>query len=103
MTDQEFERHRQSLIVALEKEGDSIGAIAGDLYSLATDEKGDFRFKKKMILAVKNLKKEDVAKTAKKIFRDDGTPRLEVLMRAKGSKEKVPAGVITEVSQFHHH
>jgi hypothetical protein len=52
---------------------------------------------------VKNLKKEDVAKTAKKIFRDDGTPRLEVLMRAKGSKEKVPAGVITEVSQFHHH
>jgi insulysin len=103
LTDQEFERHRQSLIVALEKEGDSIGAIAGDLYSLATDEKGDFRFKKKMILAVKNLKKEDVAKTAKKIFRDDGTPRLEVLMRAKGSKEKVPAGVITEVSQFHHH
>jgi secreted Zn-dependent insulinase-like peptidase len=103
LTDQEFERHRQSLIVALEKEGDSIGAIAGDLYSLATDERGDFRFKKKMILAVKNLKKEDVAKTAKKIFRDDGTPRLEVLMRAKGSKEKVPAGVITEVSQFHHH
>ena len=103
LTDQEFERHRQSLIVALEKEGDSIGAIAGDLYSLATDEKGDFRFKKKMILAVKNLKKEDVAKTAKKIFRDDGTPRLEVLMRAKGSKEKVPAGVITEVSQFRHH
>ena len=100
LTDQEFARHQQSLVVALEKEGDSIGAVAGNLYSLATDEKGDFRFKKKLILAVKDLKKEDVAKTAGKIFRDDGTPRLEVLMRAKGSKEKVPAGVITEVSQF---
>ena len=103
LTDQEFERHQQSLVVALEKEGDSIGAVAGDLYSLATDEKGDFRFKKKLILAVKGLKKEDVSILAVKIFRDDGTPRLEVLMRAKGSKEKVPAGVITEVSQFPTH
>ena len=81
LTDQEFERHQQSLVVALEKEGDSIGAVAGDLYSLATDEKGDFRFKKKLILAVKGLKKEDVSILAVKIFRDDGTPRLEVLMR----------------------
>jgi insulysin len=103
LTDQEFERHQQSLVVALEKEGDSIGAVAGDLYSLATDEKGDFRFKKKLILAMKGLKKEDVSILAVKIFRDDGTPRLEVLMRAKGSKEKVPAGVITEVSQFPTH
>ena len=102
LTDQEFERHQQSLVVALEKEGDSIGAVVGDLYSLATDEKGDFRFKKKLILAVKDLKKEGVSILAAKIFRDDGTPRLEVLMRAKGSKEKVPAGVITEVSQFKH-
>jgi len=100
LTDQEFERHQQSLIVALEKKGDSIGAIAGDLYALAADEKGDFRFKKKLIQAVKDLKKEGVAKTAGKIFRDDSTPRLEVLMRAKGSKEKVPEGVITETKKF---
>jgi insulysin len=103
LTDQEFARHQQSLIVGLEKEGDSIGAVAGDLYTLATDEEGDFRFKKKLIQAVKNLKKEEVAQTAGKIFRDPQTPRLEVLMRAKGSKEKVPEGVISEVSQFSIH
>ncbi|MZG31271.1 MAG: peptidase M16 [Nitrospinae bacterium] len=100
LTDQEFERHKHSLIVALEKEGDSIGAVAGDLYALATDEKGDFRFKKKLIQAIKDLNKEDVARTAGKIFRDPDTPRLEVLMRAKGSKEKVPEGTISQVSQF---
>ena len=103
LTDQEFSRHQQSLIVALEKEGDSIGAVAGDLYALAADEKGDFRFKKKLIQAVKDLKKGEVAQTAGKIFRDPQTPRLEVLMRAKGSQEKVPEGVITEVSQFSAH
>ena len=91
------------MIVALEKEGDSIGAVAGDLYALAADEKGDFRFKKKLIQAVKDLKKGEVAQTAGKIFRDPQTPRLEVLMRAKGSQEKVPEGVITEVSQFSAH
>ncbi len=100
LTDQEFKRHQQSLIVALEKEGDSIGAVAGDLYTLATDEKGDFRFKKKLIKAIKNLNKEEVAEIAGKIFRDPDTPRLEVLMRAKGSKEKIPDGIISKVSQF---
>lgn len=103
LTDQEFERHQQSLIVALEKEGDSIGAVAGNLYSLATDEKGDFRFKKKLIQAIRDLKKAEVAQTAGRIFRDPGTPRLEVLMQAKGSQEKVPDGVIAEVSQFKKH
>ena len=100
LTDQEFERHKESLVVGLEKEGDSLGAVASDLYSLATDEKGDFHFKKKMIHVVKGLKKADVALTAEKIFRKKRTPRLEVLMRAKGSQEKVPQGVITEVNQF---
>ena len=100
LTDQEFERHKESLIVGLEKEGDSLGAVAGDLYTLATEEKGDFRFKKKLIQAVEGLKKEEVAQTAKKIFRDPGTSRLEVLMRAKGSQEKVPEGVISEVNIF---
>jgi insulysin len=100
LTDQEFERHQQSLIIALEKEGDSIGAVAANLYSLATDEKGDFNFKKKMIQTIGDLKKADIAQTAAKIFRDSSTPRLEVLMRAKGSEEEVPEEVITEVSQF---
>ena len=100
LTDQEIERHRQALIVGLKKEGDSIGAVLGDLYSLATDEEGDFSFKKKLIQAVKDVKKEEIIQTARKILLDPETPRLEVLMRAKGSKEKVPAEVIDDVSQF---
>lgn len=100
LSDHEFERHRQALIVGLEKEGDSIGAVLSDLYSYAVDEKGDFNYKKKLIQAVKKVKKEDVTSRAGQVFLDLETPRLEVLMRAKGSKEKVPEGVITEVSQF---
>jgi insulysin len=100
LTDEEFERHREALIVGLEKEGDSIGAVLGDLYGLAVDEKGDFSYKKKLIQAVKVVKKKDVLHTARKVFLDSATPRLEVLMRAKGSNAKVPAGVISEVSQF---
>ena len=100
LTDQEFERHRQALIVGLEKEGDSIAAVLGDLYGLAIDEEGDFRYKKKLIQAVKDVKKSDVTLQAEKLFLDSETPRLEVLMRAKGSKEKVPAGVMDDVTQF---
>jgi insulysin len=100
LTDQEFARHQHSLIVALEKKGDSIGAVAGDLYSLATDEKGDFDFKTKLIQAVKDLKKDEVAQTAGEIFRSPDNPRLEVLMRAKGSQDTIPEGVITEVREF---
>ena len=100
LTDEEFERHREALIVGLEKEGDSIGAVLGDLYSLAVDEKGDFSYKKKLIQAVKVVKKKDVFHTAKKVFLDSSTSRLEVLMRAKGSNAKVPAGVISEVIDF---
>jgi len=100
LTEQEFERHRQALIVGLEKEGDSIAAVLGDLYSLAIDEDGDFRYKKKLIEAVKKVKKRDVILEARKIFLDPNTPRLEVLMRAKGSKVKIPAGVIDDVKRF---
>ena len=100
LTDEEYERHREALIVGLEKEGDSIGAVLGDLYGLAVDEKGNFSYKKKLIKAVKSVKKKDVLHTAKKVFLDSSTPRLEVLMRAKGSDAKAPPGVISEVSQF---
>jgi hypothetical protein len=100
LTDEEYERHREALIVGLEKEGDSIGAVLGDLYGLAVDEKGNFSYKKKLIKAVKSVKKKDVLHTAKKVFLDSSTPRLEVLMRAKGSDAKAPLGVFSEVSQF---
>jgi len=100
LNDQEFERHRKALIVDLEKEGDSIGAVLSDLYTFAVDEKGDFNYKKNLIQAVKEVKKNDVISRARKVFLDPETPRLEVLMRANGSKEKVPTGIFNEVSQF---
>ncbi|MCH2389909.1 MAG: insulinase family protein [Nitrospinales bacterium] len=100
LSDEEFEKHRQAKIIALEKEGDSIGAVVGDLYTLATDEEGDFQFKKKLIKAIKDLNKNDVSEKARELFLDPQTPRLEVLMRAKGSKESVPASAITSVAEF---
>jgi len=100
LSDEEFEKHRQAKIIALEKEGDSIGAVVGDLYTLATDEEGDFQFKKKFIQAIKELTKNDVSEKARELFLDPKTPRLEVLMRAKGSEEHVPASAITSVSEF---
>lgn len=100
LSDKEFEKHQQAKIVALEKEGDSLGAVLGDLYSLATDEEGDFQFKKKLIKEIKNLKKDDVSAMARELFLNPKTPRLEVLMRAKGSKEAAPERAIMEVKQF---
>ena len=100
LSDEEFEKHRQAKIIALEKEGDSIGAVVGDLYSLATDEEGDFQFKKKLIQAIKDLSKNEIIEKARELFLDPQTPRLEVLMRAKGSKERIPASAITSVAEF---
>ncbi len=100
VSDEEFERHRASRIVSLEKKGESIAEVLGDLYYLATEEEGDFRYKEKLITAVKNLKKEDVMNTAREWVLSDKTPRLVVLMQSKENGEKVPAGVITEVDQF---
>ena len=57
-------------------------------------------FKKKFIQAIKDLTKNDVLEKARELFLDPKTPRLEVLMRAKGSKETVPASAITSVSEF---
>ena len=100
LSDEEFEKHRQAKIIALEKEGDSIGAVVGDLYSLATDEEGDFQFKKKLIQAIKDLSKNEIIEKARELFLDPQTPRLEVLMRAKGSKERIPASAISSVAEF---
>ncbi len=100
VTDEEFEKHRASIIVSLEKKGESIAEVMGDLYYLATEEEGDFRYKQKLIEAVKKLKKEEVLAAGRKWLTEPKTPRLVVLMRSRDNDEAVPEGVLTEVSQF---
>lgn len=100
LTDEEFEKHRASRIVSLEKQGESIGEVMGDLYYLATEEKGDFDYKKKLIHAVKNLKKEDVITDGRKWLMDKSTSRLVILIRSKNNDEPLPEDVFSEVSQF---
>lgn len=100
LSDEEFERHRESLIVSLEKKGDSIAEMLDEYYYLATKEKGNFEHKKQLIEAVKQLKKEDVVDAARKFFMDHKTPRLMVLMRSRDNKESIPPGVLTEVPSF---
>lgn len=100
VTSEEFERYRQGLIVSLEKEPDSMAGALTELYMLATKEKGDFQYKKRLIHAVRELEMEDVVSAARKLFIDPETPRVEVLMRAAGSDVAVPNGVISEVAKF---
>lgn len=100
LTDEEFERHRASQIVSLEKKGDSIGEVLGNIYYLATEEKGDFDYKKKLIERVKKLTKKEVLKAGRKWLMDSNTPRLVLLMRSKDNGETLPDGVISDVSQF---
>lgn len=100
LTDEEFERHRASRIVSLEKEGESIGEVMGDLFYLATEEKGDFDYKKKLVHAIKNLKKDDVIAAGRKWLTDQATSRLVILMRSKNNGEPLPQGVLSEVKQF---
>jgi insulysin len=97
LSDEEFEKHRKSLIVSLEKKGDSIAEVAGDLYYFAVDEKGDFDFKKKLVQAVKNLTKEEVVKAGLRIFQDSKVARSVILMRSRSNKDKIPEGVLSEV------
>ena len=100
LSDEEFEKHRKSLIVSLEKKGDSIGEVAGDLYYYAVDEKGDFDFKKKLVKAVKSLTKEEVVKAGLRILQDPQVARSVVLMRSRSNKDKVPSGVLSEVKHI---
>ena len=58
------------------------------------------QFKKKFVQAIKDLTKNAVSEKARELFLDPKTPRLEVLMRAKGSKEQVPASSINLVTEF---
>ena len=100
LTDDEFERYRKALIVSLEKEGDNIAAVNKDLYGFATREKGNFRFKKQVIEAVKKLKKEEVVIVAKKVLLEPSTPRIVVLIRSRTNDKPVPETVLTSVDQF---
>jgi len=97
LSNEEFEKHRKSLIVSLEKKGESIAEVAGDLYYFAVDEKGDFDFKKKLVKAIKNLTKEEVVKAGLRILQDPKVARSIVLMRSRSNKDKVPDGVLIEV------
>ena len=97
LSDEEFEKHKKSLIVSLEKKGDSIAEVAGDLYYFAVDEKGDFDFKKKLVKAVKSLTKEDVIQEGLRIFQNPDVARSIVLMRSRNNQDKVPGGVVSEV------
>jgi insulysin len=100
LSDDDFERYRQSLIVSLEKEGDSIAEVNGRLYALATRENGNFRFKKQLVKAVKKVSKEEIVAAARKILVDSQTPRIVILIRSKSNDQLPPEGVFTEVSQF---
>ncbi len=97
LSDEEFENHRKSLIVSLEKKGDSIGEVAQEIFYLATEEKGDFDYKNKLIKAVKNIKKENVLDAGRKLFQNSSTPRSIILIRSRSNDEKVPEGVLTNV------
>jgi insulysin len=97
LSDEEFEKHRKSIIVSLEKKGDSIAEMTGDLYYFAVDEKGDFDFKKKLVKAVKKLTKEQVVKAGLRLFQDPQVARSVILMRSRSNKDKIPEGVLSEV------
>ncbi|NIQ03139.1 MAG: hypothetical protein GWM98_24420, partial [Nitrospinaceae bacterium] len=55
LSDEEFERHRKSRIISLEKKGESIAEVMGEYYYLVTEEDADFLYKEKLIQAVKDL------------------------------------------------
>jgi secreted Zn-dependent insulinase-like peptidase len=100
LTEEEFEHHRDALIVSLEKKGDSIAEVLSDLYYSVTEENEDFSYKQKVIDAVKKVTKEEVLATGFRILLDSQTPRLSVLMQSVSNKDSVPSGVFSEVDQF---
>jgi insulysin len=100
LTEEEFEHHRDALIVSLEKKGDSIAEVLSDLYYSVTEENEDFSYKQKVVDAVKKVTKEEVLATGFRILLDSQTPRLSVLIQSASNKDPVPSGVISEVDQF---
>ena len=100
LTDEEFEKHRDSLVVSLEKKPDSIAEKTAELYYLATDEKGDFDYKEKLIEAVKTVTREEVVVAARELFSDGKTSRSIVLVRSRSNEDKVPDGVIEDIEKI---
>ena len=100
LSDEEFEKHRQGLIVSLEKKADSIAEMTGDYYYSATEENGDFDHRKNMVKAVKSLSKQDVVAEGKRLFQGPETARTIFLIRSNSNEEPVPEGVLTTVEQF---
>ncbi|CAI2718444.1 Pitrilysin [Nitrospina watsonii] len=100
LSDEEFERHRRSLIVSLEKQGDSIGAVASDLYYYATEEDGNFQFKEQLVEAVRKLSKDDVVAAAKKLFQSPQVARSIILVRSNANDDAVPDDVLTTIDQI---
>lgn len=100
LSDETFENHRKSLIVGLEKKGNSIAEIAGEIFYLATEEKGNFKMKKQLADVVKKLKKEDVVAAAKALIQDKSTSRIVVMMRSRDNNDEVEEGVLETVDQL---
>ncbi len=100
LSDETFENHRKSLIVALEKKGNSIAEVAGDIFYLATEEKGNFKMKKQLANVVRNMKKANVVATAKTLLQDNSTPRFVGMMRSKDNEDKVAEDVLGSITQL---
>ncbi len=100
LSDDEFERHRKSMIVSLQKKGDSISAVANDLYYFATEEDGDFLFKEKLLQAVKGLSKSEVVEAGKTLFGNPRIARSIILVRSSDNTESVPDDVLTTIDQI---
>ena len=100
LTDEEFEKHRQALIVSLEKKGDSIAEMASHYYYFATEEDGNFGYKDEMVQIAKQITKEEVVAAARNIFLDKKTPRLIILTRSNKNNDPVPTGTLESVDEF---
>jgi len=100
LSDEEFEKHRQGLIVSLEKKADSISEKTGDYYHFATEEKGDFDYRKNLVKIVKSISKQEVVAEGKRLFQNPETARTIFLIRSNSNDESVPEGVLTTVEQF---
>jgi insulysin len=100
LSDETFENHRKSLIVSLEKKGNSIAEVAGKIFYLATEEKGNFKMKKQLVEVVRKIKKGDVVAGAKQFLQDSSTPRIAVLMRSRDNGKEVSPGVLETISDL---
>lgn len=100
LSDEEFEKHRDGLIVSLQKNGDSIGEVLAEYYHFITEEEADFQYKEKMVQEVKKLRKDEVARLAKKIFLNKLVPRLAVLIRSNSYDKELSGDVLSSVEDF---